>query len=52
MDENMNLNNMDEIQNPVEEVQPAPPVRRRRKRSKWQNFKEAYLPVIDRKSVV
>lgn len=46
MDENMNLNNMDEIQNPVEEVQPAPPVRRRRKRSKWQNFKEAYLPVI------
>lgn len=39
MDENMNLNNSEEIQ------QPAPP-RRRRKRSKWQDFKEAYLPVI------
>ena len=39
MDENMNLNNNDEIQ-------PAAPPRRRRKRSKWQNFKEAYLPVI------
>lgn len=39
MDENMNLN-------PNEDVQPAPPRRRRRKRSKWQNFKEAYLPVI------
>lgn len=38
MDENMNLN-------PEENVQPTPP-RRRRKRSKWQNFKEAYLPVI------
>lgn len=39
MDENMNIN-------PNEDVQPAPPRRRRRKRSKWQNFKEAYLPVI------
>lgn len=38
MDENQNLNEN-------ENVQPAPP-RRRRKRSKWQNFKEAYLPVI------
>ncbi len=38
MDENMNMN-------PEENVQPTPP-RRRRKRSKWQNFKEAYLPVI------
>lgn len=36
MDENMNLN---------DNVQPTPP-RRRRKRTKWQNFKEAYLPVI------
>lgn len=39
MDENMNLN-------PNEDAQPAAPKRRRRKRSKWQNFKEAYLPVI------
>ena len=39
MDENMNIN-------PNEDVQPTPPRRRRRKRSKWQNFKEAYLPVI------
>ena len=39
MDENMNLN-------PNEDVQPAPPQRRRRKRSKWQIFKEAYLPVV------
>lgn len=39
MDENMNLN-------PNQDAQPTPPVRRRRKRSKWQNFKEAYLPVI------
>lgn len=39
MDENMNLNNNEQTQ------QPAPP-RRRRKRSKWQDFKEAYLPVI------
>ena len=46
MDENMNLNNMDEIQTPSQENQPVAPVRRRRKRSKWQNFKEAYLPVI------
>ena len=46
MDENMNLNNMDDIQTPSEENQPVAPVRRRRKRSKWQNFKEAYLPVI------
>ncbi len=36
MDENVNLN----------ENVPTPPPRRRRKRSKWQNFKEAYLPVI------
>ena len=28
-----------------EDLQPAPP-RRRRKRTKWQDFKEAYLPVI------
>ena len=26
-------------------MQPTPP-RRRRKRSKWQDFKEAYLPVL------
>ena len=39
MDENMN-------KNPNEDAQSAPPRRRRRKRSKWQNFKEAYLPVI------
>ena len=57
MDENMNLNpNEDmlpvseaqstpEVQ-PAPEAQPAAPRRRRRKRSKWQNFKEAYLPVI------
>lgn len=38
---------MDEFQNlnPEETPQPTPP-RRRRKRTKWQNFKEAYLPVI------
>lgn len=29
-----------------ENVQPTPPPRRRRKRSKWQDFKEAYLPVV------
>lgn len=34
---------MDE--NQFDTPQPNPP-RRRRKRSKWQNFKEAYLPVI------
>ena len=38
MDENKNIN-------PGENV-PSTPPRRRRKRSKWQNFKEAYLPVI------
>lgn len=38
MDENMNPK-------PNENV-PSTPPRRRRKRSKWQNFKEAYLPVI------
>lgn len=35
---------MDE-QNQFDNPQPNPP-RRRRKRSKWQNFKEAYLPII------
>ena len=45
MDENMNLNPNEDVQ-PTPDVQPAPPRRRRRKRSKWQNFKEAYLPVI------
>lgn len=45
MDENMNLNPNEGMQ-PTPEVQPAVPKRRRRKRSKWQNFKEAYLPVI------
>lgn len=38
MDENIN-------REPNDNVQPTPP-RRRRKRTKWQNFKEAYLPVI------
>ena len=32
-------------QNSVDNTRPNPP-RRRRKRSKWQDFKEAYLPVI------
>ena len=32
-------------QTPRDNPQPNPP-RRRRKRSKWQNFKEAYLPVV------
>jgi len=32
-------------QTPSENTRPNPP-RRRRKRSKWQDFKEAYLPVI------
>lgn len=38
---------MEENQNklPSDNPQPTPP-RRRRKRTKWQNFKEAYLPVI------
>lgn len=45
MDENMNINPNEDVQ-PTSDVQPAPPRRRRRKRSKWQNFKEAYLPVI------
>lgn len=34
---------MEENNNDI--IQPTPP-RRRRKRSKWQDFKEAYLPVI------
>ncbi|MBR2047447.1 MAG: hypothetical protein IJ960_02515 [Oscillospiraceae bacterium] len=49
MDENMNLNNFEQNQPDLAqapEAPAAPPVRRRRKRSKWQNFKEAYLPVI------
>ena len=33
--------------NPNENIEPiAPNVPRRRKRTKWQNFKEAYLPII------
>lgn len=53
MDENQNLNgteNMtpEEIPSGNENTAPQTPAprRRRRKRSKWQNFKEAYLPVI------